>query len=833
MLKQLMIAMVILLCECKIELKAGDKCTEKDGCYCSNTPKEYKATENKCLKFNWNTCEKFGPYTYVGHYKNNCWPGQYCYTSGSVPSKECAYKVIGKEEVCREPRCACGDLKKGKVGTFCDLGKMCNEIKGEWLCATDFVALGQRCPHQEGCVCYDTPLAQKKFISEQINLNEICAKSDGELGGYQKKIKPDENCDQLSCLCEATEGGVTYSKFMRRNEICKFTDKKIYSVKDEIELWKSCLGASCFCRGLDAGVNLVCSYNEYCAVKDGKGVCIPQKISVGESCDVFKGTAECICEWKSVEGKIERVFVKYQAVCVRVDNSIQSVSSILAEGFSCEKDTCACTNGENKDIKSATSVTVVCKKTEMCATDNKLPVCLKADPTNDVVCDNDTCSCVYNKNTKTCKKGQTCKGGAEHGCYKKIIEHEATCDEPDGCLCYDNPKDAQGNTKERHNSAKGCLNGFLCISNSARLTMECINPKSVLGIWETSKSDQFGCKVTDPKTQKDDYIACKPLEICTSYEGKARCALGNFSHKEICLGGYEKDGSEGILCICGDAKKPEEAAICDFEEQCSFPDNKKPECKKKTIYLNDTCTQEAGCNCIAENLRELKKNKKADYESVLCKTGEICLSAPNGYHCASVMLPDQFYTSDNPAGFACVMQTPEKNKPEYISCYQHQTCRYNKIIGFFCEESSLPFIIKDGERCSNIRSGCQCTKDEKTFNFCKGAEVCRTSSGLSCKTEELNHYFCPAYHSCLCGPAAVRSITDDQWCEIGRWNAYTKKDPEIPEKLYKGEMIQKAILERMKKGIHKLYTAKRNLGQSSDAGAHENDLGHLDVLVKI
>lgn len=836
MLTKLVFGMLVIFSQSREILSVGDECNESS-CYCQDEPKYY--TESKLEKsfyypyrkkdYEWVTKK------YSRTRENNCKRGQYCYMIGYYfKYKTCMYKSITKDEICNHYKCGCGTSSSGYVPAYCYQGNKCNKIKEDWLCGNDFIKVDQKCIQKEGCTCIDAPLSEKKYLSALINENEICGKADGELSGYQKTIKPEDTCDEANCLCEAKDGNDKLSKFIKRNQICKQVLKKLFAAYSQIDPWTMCEKGPCFCKSPSLGENPFCLSQEWCVLKDGKSACMAKKIGFDQKCDFWKRD-ECFCEAEPTKGKIERVFVKKGLYCVRVDKKIQLVDDNIADGGTCNYEVCSCTNMQEDNTRHDEAVTILCKKNDVCGVVDNKPSCLKKEDSIDKVCTKaEGCACLYGSKSITCKKDETCKGGREHGCYKSIIESGATCEEETGCFCYDNPKNIDGSLKNSYNSGVKCAKGLFCLPNIAKLSMTCIKPEDVMEPGKSLDSYLFGCKVTHSETKKVNYRACSSKDTCLAFEDRPVCAKYKLKNLEVCVIGKSQNESRENFCICGDLSVPDGFAVCKYRDQCVLSPGKKPECKRNVIQKNAQCDKLEGCSCIAKRFWELDIVNLAAYEAVTCQNGHYCLEAPNGYDCSSLMSLSSSKTSDSPAGFACKFQITDYYS-ETIMCHQYQTCIYERKIGVFCQETSKPFIIQEGERCSNKRAGCQCTLDNKKFEFCKAAEVCKKGllGGPSCKEVELDHFICPMFHHCLCGKIAKRNINKEQFCELGVWNSYREKKPSSDAKYYSDAKIREDILRRMKAGKHILYQHKRNLAFDPEIDMSNVPTARLDVLVKI
>lgn len=791
-------------------MQFGEKCNHKTDCYCGEHHTTTEKVITPCAFVNSHGfCEDSSKFVEKSK-PGNCGFGELCYKITSIEGSECVNRVLKKGEVCETGGCGCGEVASGTLTEVCPQGTSCNQIKNMWFCGHDLVDVGKSCDQEKGCTCHDSASNNRNFL--QMTKGDTChIDSEKMLGFYSIKIKPNDVCQNSQCLCEGKINGQNFDRFIQQNEICKVFSKKLVSVNHQLDAWGFCEKGFCFCDSKNPETSKICSKKETCGLKDGVMECVGEKIKPGQYCDPANPVS-CYCV-----GPIDNIerhgVVPREMFCLPIGQEFQGVKALIFYGVICNTKVCACSNDFMRD-NSVPVRNVICKEFEMCLVENSQPKCLKVETMQEKQCDKPECVCQQGNVVQLCKQGETCILGPAHGCYKSTIKNGEECKIDGNCYCYDNPKDKDGKDKPYVIAPSMCKKGMVCLFNLLYSSSACVLASNIGGIGMTSKTENFGCKIFNSKANIEVKFFCKPNTFCAVKDDFPACVGLTLKSKEICPMGDHIFGPAGTHCICKNPAKPDKATICDPREQCYYEGNELPYCFQNMLFFKEACFDDA-CSCVGEPFETFQETLTAKYKAATCQKGQRCYLAPMGNYCASFLLSKRF-TSNEPTGFVCLLFNKYLNTHFSISCLQYQTCVQKDSFSLVCEETKVPFVIRDGERCSNKRAGCECTSDNKNFAHCLAAEVCRATGKPKCEKDKFEYFHCLGLTSCHCGPMAIRHSDKNQFCYLHSVNSYLDK-PLDPTKVYSNQLVRSDILKRMIDGKHILYDSvkKRSLKEDT------------------
>ena len=134
-------------------------------------------------------------------------------------------------------------------------------------------------------------------------------------------------------------------------------------------------------------------------------------------------------------------------------------------------------------------------------------------------------------------------------------------------------------------------------------------------------------------------------------------------------------------------------------------------------------------------------------------------------------------------------------------------------------ESERRELIKQGQFCTNLRSGCLCSYSSLyTENIhpkdvtCFGGELCSYNSKdvkLTCEpSKKYNYWFCSKGKSCDCGANLTsHDEKQDEYCDLDHFPRWIS--PKKPTTIYLSpEILVTEIIERINKGEYKMVPKK-------------------------
>jgi len=227
------------------------------------------------------------------------------------------------------------------------------------------------------------------------------------------------------------------------------------------------------------------------------------------------------------------------------------------------------------------------------------------------------------------------------------------------------------------------------------------------------------------------------------------------------------------------------AVVCPKGWTCATV-NGSPTCAQTVVSPGAQCI---GSDCFCGISNEVAKIiAPPEHKSPIpCPNGSWCYES---FTCAFCVHPTSAHNLDRVAdegGIACGV-SDGSNKIRMWKCPKSAKCKLTPSNDPYCEGPEAPVTAKLGERCGNIKGGCQCKNPNGSNTLtCPAGTSCFIDKAMylfttfRCKRNGIKYFRCPAGVSCFCNKKIYAAQLEDTYCVHGARTPIQSQRPKSGE----------------------------------------------------